>query len=48
MVWNGIDVELYRDAPPWPTAGPTILFIGRHEPRKGLAVLIEAFTHLDR
>ncbi len=46
VVWNGIDVEPYRDAPPWPTAGPTILFIGRHEPRKGLAVLIEAFTHL--
>ena len=48
VVWNGIDVGLYRDPPPWPTAGPTILFIGRHEPRKGLAVLIEAFAHLDR
>jgi phosphatidyl-myo-inositol alpha-mannosyltransferase len=47
VVWNGIDVGLYRDPPPWPTTGPTILFIGRHEPRKGLAVLIEAFAHLD-
>ena len=48
VVWNGIDVGLYRDPPPWPTTSPTILFIGRHEPRKGLAVLIEAFAHLDR
>jgi phosphatidylinositol alpha-mannosyltransferase len=46
VVWNGIDVGRYRNAPPWPTAGPTILFIGRHEPRKGLAVLIEAFARL--
>jgi phosphatidylinositol alpha-mannosyltransferase len=27
-------------------AAPTIFFVGRHEPRKGLAVLIEAMTHL--
>jgi phosphatidylinositol alpha-mannosyltransferase len=48
VVWNGIDVGRYRDALPWPTDRPTILFIGRHEPRKGLAVLIDAFTRLDR
>jgi phosphatidylinositol alpha-mannosyltransferase len=42
LVWNGIDVGLVDAAPPWPTVGPTILFLGRHEPRKGLAVLIEA------
>ena len=42
LVWNGIDVERYRDAEPWPVEGPTIFFVGRHEPRKGLAVLIEA------
>jgi phosphatidylinositol alpha-mannosyltransferase len=46
VVWNGIDVSRYRDAVPWTTAGPTILFIGRHEPRKGLAVLIDAFSRL--
>jgi phosphatidylinositol alpha-mannosyltransferase len=46
VVWNGIDVARYRDAAPWATTGPTILFIGRHEPRKGLAVLIEAFGRL--
>lgn len=42
LVWNGIDVGLVSSAQPWPTTGPTILFVGRHEPRKGLAVLIEA------
>jgi phosphatidylinositol alpha-mannosyltransferase len=46
LVWNGIDVDRYHSAEPWPTKGPTILFIGRHEPRKGLAVLIEALAHL--
>ena len=42
LVWNGIDVGVVSAAEPWPTSGPTILFVGRHEPRKGLAVLIEA------
>jgi phosphatidylinositol alpha-mannosyltransferase len=46
VVWNGIDVDLYQDAEPWPTEGPTIIFIGRHEPRKGLAVLVEAMRRL--
>lgn len=46
LVWNGIDVSRYQDADRWPTTGPTVLFVGRHEPRKGLAVLIEAFTYL--
>src|SRR6202012_5154871 len=39
LVWNGIDVVVVSAAQPWPTTGPTILFVGRHEPRKGLAVL---------
>jgi phosphatidylinositol alpha-mannosyltransferase len=46
VVWNGIDVDRYRAAEPWPTIGPTVLFVGRHEPRKGLAVLVEAFARL--
>jgi phosphatidylinositol alpha-mannosyltransferase len=45
-VWNGIDNARFRDAEPWPTTGPTVLFVGRHEPRKGLAVLIGAMAHL--
>ena len=42
---NGVEL----DAPasePVPTTGPTIFFVGRHEPRKGLAVLIDALSHL--
>lgn len=46
IVWNGIDVDQYGRADPWPAKGPTIMFIGRHEPRKGLAVLIEAVRRL--
>lgn len=42
IVWNGIEIERYEKAPEWPTEGPTIFFVGRHEDRKGLAVLIEA------
>lgn len=42
LLWNGIDVGLEQAADPWPTTGPTVLFVGRHEPRKGLSVLIEA------
>ena len=33
-----------RRPPPWPTDGPTVLFLGRHEPRKGLGVLLDAFA----
>lgn len=46
VLWNGIDVRVYADAEPWPSAGLTILFIGRHEPRKGLAILIDALAYL--
>jgi phosphatidylinositol alpha-mannosyltransferase len=46
VLWNGIDIDFYRQAEPWPSDGPTILFIGRHEPRKGLAVLIEALDRM--
>ena len=46
VVWNGIEVDRYRSAQPWPVTGPTIFFVGRHEARKGLAVLIEAMAML--
>ena len=35
-------------AAPWPTAGQTILFVGRDEPRKGRQVLLEAARSLRR
>lgn len=43
---NGVEVARFAEAEPWPTEGPTVLFLGRHEPRKGLAVLIEALADL--
>jgi phosphatidylinositol alpha-mannosyltransferase len=46
LLWNGIDVDGYRRAAPAPSRGPTIFFVGRHEPRKGLDVLIAAFELL--
>jgi phosphatidylinositol alpha-mannosyltransferase len=46
LVGNGIDTASFARAEPWPTEGKTVFFVGRHEPRKGLAVLIEAMTHL--
>jgi phosphatidyl-myo-inositol alpha-mannosyltransferase len=46
VAWNGIDPHRFATATPTPTTGPTVAFIGRHEPRKGLAVLIDAFERL--
>ncbi len=46
LVFNGVEVELFAKAEPWPTEGPTIFFIGRHEPRKGLDVLLAAMAEL--
>src|SRR5205823_6172386 len=37
LLHNGIEVERFAKATPWPTSGPTVFFVGRHEPRKGLA-----------
>lgn len=42
VLFNGIDVGAYATAPPWPAPGPTIMFLGRDEPRKGRSVLLEA------
>jgi phosphatidylinositol alpha-mannosyltransferase len=47
LLWNGIDVDVYRDTEAWPVDGPTVMFVGRHEPRKGLDVLLEAMKQLD-
>lgn len=51
---NGVEVERFAKADPWPLPGDgpggplrPVLFVGRHEPRKGLEVLLEAFAGLD-
>ncbi|HEV8207081.1 MAG TPA: glycosyltransferase family 4 protein [Acidimicrobiia bacterium] len=48
IVPNGVDVPQFAKATPWPSEHPTILFVGRHEPRKGLGVLLDAFAGLER
>ncbi len=42
VVGNGLDLDRLAGAEPWPVEGPTVLFVGRHEPRKGLQVLLQA------
>jgi len=46
LLFNGVEVERFAAGPVQPVDGPTIFFLGRHEPRKGLAVLLEAFAEL--
>lgn len=43
ILYNGIDIETYRRDHVVREHSPTILFCGRHEPRKGLEVLLDAF-----
>ncbi len=43
VLFNGVDLDRFRNAEPWPVEAPTLLFVGRHEPRKGLEVLLRAF-----
>jgi phosphatidylinositol alpha-mannosyltransferase len=46
LLFNGIEVERFAKATPWPTDAPTIFFVGRHEPRKGLAVMLAALGYV--
>ena len=41
-LFNGIEVSLFDKVPPASKTQRTVLFLGRHEPRKGLGVLLEA------
>jgi len=43
VLFNGVELDRFTEAPPFPTDRPTVLFLGRHEERKGLGVLLEAF-----
>jgi phosphatidylinositol alpha-mannosyltransferase len=46
LLFNGIEIERFAKADPHPTEGPTIFFVGRHEERKGLAILLDALRFL--
>jgi phosphatidylinositol alpha-mannosyltransferase len=48
VLWNGVDTERYETVEPAPTRRPAVLFCNRHEPRKGLDVLLDAWAGLDR
>jgi phosphatidylinositol alpha-mannosyltransferase len=47
LLFNGVEVERFAKATPLYGDRPTIFFIGRHEPRKGLAQLLEAVALMD-
>src|ERR1019366_1835463 len=47
IIGNGIDLERFASATASPPSGPTVLFVGRHEERKGLGVLLDAAARLD-
>ena len=48
VLWNGIEIPRFAHAVPTPSEMPAVFFIGRHEPRKGLSVLLDAWRDLDR
>jgi phosphatidylinositol alpha-mannosyltransferase len=50
VLFNGVDMARFVTAMPIrdPQGRPTILFLGRHEHRKGLGVLLDAFAQIDR
>ena len=46
MLFNGVEVERFRRIEPTKADGPTIFFCSRHEPRKGLTILLQAMARL--
>jgi phosphatidylinositol alpha-mannosyltransferase len=48
MLWNGIEIDRIADAIPAASERRAVLFLGRHEPRKGLAPLLDAWAGIDR
>jgi phosphatidylinositol alpha-mannosyltransferase len=46
LLFNGIEVDRFQSAVPHAVERPTVFFLGRHEPRKGLDVLLAALRDL--
>lgn len=47
VLFNGVEVDRFAGAAPVPSDAPAILFLGRHERRKGLEVLLEAYRRAE-
>lgn len=45
---NGVDIDAFATVEPFTALRPSVLFVGRHEPRKGLGVLLDAWSGIDR
>jgi phosphatidylinositol alpha-mannosyltransferase len=43
IIPNCVDVDAISKAQPWPATKPTVFFVGRHEERKGLRYLVQAW-----
>jgi phosphatidylinositol alpha-mannosyltransferase len=48
VLYNGVDMDRFALADPVRSDRPTVMFLGRHETRKGLGVLLDAFALLER
>jgi phosphatidyl-myo-inositol alpha-mannosyltransferase len=48
VLYNGVDMDRFALADPVRSDHPTVMFLGRHETRKGLGVLLDAFALLER
>ncbi|HVC14839.1 MAG TPA: glycosyltransferase family 4 protein [Acidimicrobiales bacterium] len=46
VLFNGVDMARFAGAHPVASARPAVFFLGRHERRKGLGVLLDAFSGL--
>ena len=46
VVFNGIEIDKFVSATAYETDRPTIAYVGRHEPRKGLETLLEALSQM--
>ncbi|MGH9132633.1 MAG: glycosyltransferase family 4 protein [Ilumatobacteraceae bacterium] len=46
VLFNGVETTAIRAVTPFPRSRPTIFFLGRHEQRKGLGVLLSALARL--
>ena len=46
LTFNAVELRRYDDSPVFERESPTILFVGRHEERKGLRVLLDAAAFL--